>query len=75
MIQTAKKLEVDLRPHMKTHKTLEIGEMMAPSKSKISVSTLSELEFFGGLVRSHGQIKATRWRTSEGAGVVEEKYD
>ena len=46
MIETAKELEVYLRPHMKTHKTLEIGEMMAPSKSKISVSTLAELEFF-----------------------------
>lgn len=46
MINTAKELEVNLRPHMKTHKTLEIGEMMAPSKSKISVSTLAELEFF-----------------------------
>ena len=46
MINTAKELEVDLRPHMKTHKTLEIGEIMAPSKSKISVSTLAELEFF-----------------------------
>ena len=31
---------------MKTHKTLEIGQLMAPDKRKITVSTLSEAEFF-----------------------------
>ena len=46
MIDLAKKYDCVLRPHMKTHKTLEIGELMAPSKKKISVSTLAELEFF-----------------------------
>ncbi|CAG5086400.1 Oidioi.mRNA.OKI2018_I69.PAR.g11200.t1.cds [Oikopleura dioica] len=46
MIDMAKKYDCVLRPHMKTHKTLEIGELMAPSKKKISVSTLAELEFF-----------------------------
>lgn len=46
MIEMAKKYDCMLRPHMKTHKTLEIGELMAPSRKKISVSTLAELEFF-----------------------------
>ena len=46
MREIAKNADCDLRPHMKTHKTLEIGRIMAPDKKKISVSTLAEAEFF-----------------------------
>ena len=46
MREIAKNAGCDLRPHMKTHKTLEIGQIMAPDKKKISVSTLAEAEFF-----------------------------
>ena len=46
MAKTAKDVNCGLRAHMKTHKTLEIGKLMAPDKKKITVSTLSEAEFF-----------------------------
>ena len=46
MAKTAKDANCGLRGHMKTHKTLEIGQLMAPDKRKITVSTLSEAEFF-----------------------------
>ena len=46
MAKTAKDVNCGLRAHMKTHKTLEIGQLMAPDKKKITVSTLSEAEFF-----------------------------
>lgn len=46
MANTAKDANCGLRAHMKTHKTLEIGQLMAPDKKKITVSTLSEAEFF-----------------------------
>ena len=46
MAKTAKDANCGLRAHMKTHKTLEIGQLMAPDKRKITVSTLSEAEFF-----------------------------
>ena len=46
MAKTAKDANCGLRAHMKTHKTLEIGQIMAPDKKKITVSTLSEAEFF-----------------------------
>ena len=46
MAKTAKDVNCGLRAHMKTHKTLEIGQLMAPEKKKITVSTLSEAEFF-----------------------------
>jgi len=46
MREIAKNAGCDLRPHMKTHKTLEIGHIMAPNKKKILVSTLAEAEFF-----------------------------
>ena len=46
MANTAKDTNCGLRAHMKTHKTLEIGQLMAPDKKKITVSTLSEAEFF-----------------------------
>ena len=46
MAKTAKDVKCELRAHMKTHKTLEIGQIMAPAKKKITVSTLSEAEFF-----------------------------
>ncbi|KAH3787470.1 D-threo-3-hydroxyaspartate dehydratase-like [Dreissena polymorpha] len=40
---------VELRPHMKTHKTLEGAELMTDgSKRKIVVSTVAEAEFFAG---------------------------
>ena len=46
MAKTAKDVNCGLRAHMKTHKTLEIGQLMSPDKKKITVSTLSEAEFF-----------------------------
>lgn len=40
------KLGVALRPHMKTHKSLEVGKRMARGISPITVSTLREAEEF-----------------------------
>ncbi|XP_050418392.2 D-serine dehydratase [Patella vulgata] len=47
MLNTATEMGVEIRPHMKTHKTLEGGVMMTGGrKSKICVSTLQEARFF-----------------------------
>lgn len=47
MIDRCQKLGVELRPHMKTHKTREAGELMTNgTKRKIVVSTLAEAIFF-----------------------------
>jgi D-serine deaminase-like pyridoxal phosphate-dependent protein len=47
MIDRCKKLGVQLRPHVKTHKCLEIGEISTGyTKRGIVVSTLSEAEMF-----------------------------
>ncbi|ESO88027.1 hypothetical protein LOTGIDRAFT_219658 [Lottia gigantea] len=47
MLHTSKSLGVQLRPHMKTQKTLEIGELMTGgTKSTICVSTANEAIFF-----------------------------
>jgi D-serine deaminase-like pyridoxal phosphate-dependent protein len=43
----AKRLGVRLRPHVKTHKTIEIARMQAPGPdAAITVSTLAEAHFF-----------------------------
>eukprot|EP01132_Coremiostelium_polycephalum_P000387 gene387-488_t len=47
MVQKAKQLKVGIRPHMKTHKTLEIGKCQTEeSIKKVIVSTLAEAKFF-----------------------------
>lgn len=47
MIDICKGLGVQLRPHMKTHKTVELGVMMTNgTKRRIEVSTLEEAEFY-----------------------------
>ncbi|KXJ17400.1 uncharacterized protein LOC110234072 [Exaiptasia diaphana] len=47
MAERCKRLGVQLRPHMKTHKTLEAGYLMTNgTKRCIVVSTLAEAEFF-----------------------------
>lgn len=47
MIDRCKKFGVDLRPHMKTQKTIEGAELMTGgTKRKIVVSTVREAEFF-----------------------------
>ncbi|KYQ99707.1 hypothetical protein DLAC_03647 [Tieghemostelium lacteum] len=48
MIDRAIELGVNIRPHMKTHKTLEIGQFQVSGLdySRVIVSTLSEAEFF-----------------------------
>lgn len=47
MDEKCKRLGVQLRTNMKTHRTIEAGEYMtAGSKTCISVSTLSEAEFY-----------------------------
>ena len=53
MANTAFDLNCCLRPHMKTHKTLEIGTLMAPDKKEITVSTLAEAEFFANETDCH----------------------
>ena len=53
MANTAFDLNCGLRPHMKTHKTLEIGALMAPDKKEITVSTLAEAEFFANGTDDH----------------------
>lgn len=51
MKETCDRLGVQLRPHMKTHKTIELGEMMTDgTKTCLEVSTLDEAEFYA----SHG---------------------
>lgn len=51
MTQRYKELGVELRPHMKTHKTIEGADLMTNgTRKKIVVSTLAEAEFFA----SHG---------------------
>ncbi|OWF36468.1 uncharacterized protein LOC110441658 [Mizuhopecten yessoensis] len=51
MKETCDRLGVQLRPHMKTHKTVELGEMMTDGTKKcLVVSTLDEAEFYA----SHG---------------------
>ena len=43
----ARKHQVSLRPHVKTHKTLEIARMQVPDEtSGITVSTLAEAQFY-----------------------------
>lgn len=47
-LQTAERLGVRLRPHVKTHKTLEGARLQVGDTSgPITVSTLAEAEFFG----------------------------
>ncbi|KAM6918639.1 D-serine dehydratase [Xenentodon cancila] len=47
MIEQCQKLGVQLRPHMKTHKTLECADIMtAGSRRRIVVSTLAEASFY-----------------------------
>lgn len=47
MREKAERSGVILRPHMKTHKTLEVGRMqVGPKGGPITVSTLAEAEFF-----------------------------
>uniref|UniRef100_A0A0B7AMV0 D-serine dehydratase-like domain-containing protein n=1 Tax=Arion vulgaris TaxID=1028688 RepID=A0A0B7AMV0_9EUPU len=47
MLKTCKELGVQLRPHTKSHKTLEIAEMQTNgTKRCIVVSTLAEAEFY-----------------------------
>lgn len=47
MLQKAKRLNVSLRPHVKTHKTVEIARLqLGAQKGPITVSTLAEAEFF-----------------------------
>lgn len=47
MINICNGFGVKLRPHMKTHKTIELGIMMTGgTKERIEVSTLEEAEFF-----------------------------
>lgn len=47
MIKRYRDVGVELRPHMKTHKTIEGGELMTGgTRKKIVVSTLAEAEFF-----------------------------
>ncbi|KAL3854651.1 hypothetical protein ACJMK2_013911 [Sinanodonta woodiana] len=47
MIEQCKQYGVELRPHMKTHKTIEGGILMTGgTKKKIVVSTLAEAEFY-----------------------------
>ncbi len=45
MAERAKRMGVKLRPHVKTHKTVEIAEMQAP-EGAITVSTLAEAAFY-----------------------------
>lgn len=45
MAARAQRLGVKLRPHVKTHKTVEIAEMQAPDGT-ITVSTLAEAAFY-----------------------------
>ena len=43
----ARKHHVSLRPHVKTHKTVEIARMQVPEEtSGITVSTLAEAQFY-----------------------------
>lgn len=47
MINKAKKFNVVLRPHVKTHKTIEIAQFQTENESKpITVSTIAELLFY-----------------------------
>lgn len=47
MIDKCKAIGVDLRPHMKTHKCIEIGILQTGgTKRRICVSTVDEAEFF-----------------------------
>ncbi|XP_005102411.1 D-threo-3-hydroxyaspartate dehydratase [Aplysia californica] len=47
MRETCKSLNLQLRPHTKTHKTLEVAEIQTNgSKRCIAVSTLAEAEYF-----------------------------
>ncbi|CAG2189658.1 unnamed protein product [Mytilus edulis] len=47
MIDTCERLGVQLRPHMKTHKTVELGTLMTNGTNRtIEVSTLEEAEFY-----------------------------
>jgi D-serine deaminase-like pyridoxal phosphate-dependent protein len=47
MAKKAKEHSVDLRPHIKTHKCIEIGKMQIEKGARgITVSTLEEAEFF-----------------------------
>ncbi|XP_019615073.1 PREDICTED: uncharacterized protein LOC109462877 [Branchiostoma belcheri] len=49
MVQRCQDMGVSLRPHMKTHKTIEAGEIMTNgTKRHIVVSTLAEAEFYAG---------------------------
>ncbi|XP_041352165.1 D-threo-3-hydroxyaspartate dehydratase-like [Gigantopelta aegis] len=47
MLETCKKLGVQLRPHMKTHKTIELAVLQTGGKKQhITVSTIQEAEFY-----------------------------
>ncbi|KAL8564319.1 hypothetical protein ACOMHN_004376 [Nucella lapillus] len=47
MLDTCRRLNVDLRPHMKTHKTVEGAEIMTGgTRRKIVCSTLAECEMY-----------------------------
>ncbi|XP_076091372.1 D-serine dehydratase-like [Mytilus galloprovincialis] len=47
MVDTCERLGVQLRPHMKTHKTVELGTLMTNGTNRtIEVSTLEEAEFY-----------------------------
>ncbi|XP_052090980.1 D-threo-3-hydroxyaspartate dehydratase-like [Mytilus californianus] len=47
MTDTCERLGVQLRPHMKTHKTVELGTLMTNGTNRtIEVSTLDEAEFY-----------------------------
>jgi D-serine deaminase-like pyridoxal phosphate-dependent protein len=55
MAARAKKMGCKLRPHVKTHKTLEGAELQTNgTKRSIVVSTLSEARFFGGKLSRSG---------------------
>ena len=46
MTRRAKQLGVHLRPHLKTCKSEQIATLLAPGKTRVTVSTLREAEYF-----------------------------
>lgn len=46
MARVAERLGVRLRPHLKTCKSVDIALLLAPGKSRVTVSTLQEAEYF-----------------------------
>eukprot|EP01089_Gocevia_fonbrunei_P004743 TRINITY_DN14797_c0_g1_i1.p1 TRINITY_DN14797_c0_g1~~TRINITY_DN14797_c0_g1_i1.p1 ORF type:complete len:389 (-),score=64.21 TRINITY_DN14797_c0_g1_i1:64-1230(-) len=71
MIQIAKSRGVSLRPHVKTHKTIEAATLqtMGQEKPKIVVSTLSEARFFaaGGFGDILYAVPITSFKLAEAA--------